>query len=308
MRILVTGATGFIGQRLCVMLEKDGHQIIRVSRSLEQDGSNQIKCDLSKEKLPKGSLEGLDVIFHLAAFTHDMRDITETIEDEYRKLNVVATENLAIEALKNGVKNFIFVSSIKAGGLARPGESMTEIDQREPDGVYGSTKRQAELALLSLTKNTQMKLVIVRPCLVYGPNVKGNLQIMLNGIQKGWFPPLPETGNRRSMAHVDDVVAALDFVLRNESTDREIYIISDLQEYSSRNIYEALCFSLGLQAKSWAIPVFVFRFLSYIHPKLREKVQKLLGDEYYSSAKLQQAGFFPKMTLSDINFSNYDKI
>lgn len=90
------------------------------------------------------------------------------------------------------------MSSVKAGGTAIAGQCMTEKIQGEPERIYGSTERKAELKLLEVGRQSGMQFSIVRPSLVYGPGVKCNLRMMLSGIDKGWFPPLPETGNRRS--------------------------------------------------------------------------------------------------------------
>jgi len=146
-----------------------------------------------------------------------------------------------------------------------------------------------------------MHVVIVRPALVYGPGVKGNLQLMRSGIEKGWFPPLPETGNRRSMIHVDDLVQALLLVAEDERANGEIFIASDGIAYSSREIYEALCHSVGKAVPSWSVPKIVFNWAGNLNPRIRYKVDKLLGDEYYSSAKLERLGFRAERTLTDWN-------
>ena len=104
---------------------------------------------------------------------------------------------------------------------------MTEEDQGEPEGIYGKTKREAELILLEIGRQSGMQVSIVRPSLVYGQGVKGNLRLMLSWIEKGWFPPLPEVNNRRSMIHVDDLVRALLLVAGDDRANGEIYIATD---------------------------------------------------------------------------------
>ncbi|MBT5466980.1 MAG: NAD-dependent epimerase/dehydratase family protein, partial [Candidatus Marinimicrobia bacterium] len=134
-------------------------------------------------------------------------------------------------------------------------------------------------------------VAIVRPALVYGPKVKGNLQLMCSGIEKGWFPPLPETGNRRSMIHVDDLVQALLLVAENSRANREIFIATDGKPHSSREIYEAMCRIVGKEVPHWSVPKFLFDLVGLMSPRIRYKVDKLLGDEYYSSEKLEALGF-----------------
>ena len=132
--IFVTGATGFIGRRLMVRLQGQETKVKVLSRFPHPDYETVV-CDLQKDSIPEGILEGVDTIFHLAGFAHDLRDATR-IESLYRKVNVDATVRLTKLAVSAGVKSFIFVSSVKAGGW-------TEVDG-EPEGVYGRTKREAE--------------------------------------------------------------------------------------------------------------------------------------------------------------------
>ena len=104
---------------------------------------------------------------------------------------------------------------------------MTEEDQGEPEGIYGKTKREAELKLLEIGRQSDMQVMIVRPSLVSGPGVKGNLALMQRGIEQGWFPPLPETGNRRSMIHVVDLVEALLLVAKDRRANGGIFTATD---------------------------------------------------------------------------------
>ena len=211
---------------------------------------------------------------------------------------ILITRLLLPELLVSGGK-LVFVSSVKAGGGTIVGRCMTEEDQGEPEGIYGKTKREAELKLLEIGRQSCMHVSIVRPSLVYGPNVKGNLRMMLSAIEKGWFPPLPETGNCRSMIHVDDLVQAILLVAEDGRADGEIFVATDGVPHSSREIYEAMCHVLGKVVPRWSIPKFLFDIVAIAHPQVRHKIEKLLGDECYSSEKLQSLGFKAKRTLKD---------
>ena len=201
-------------------------------------------------------------------------------------------------AVHQGVQHFIYVSSVKAGGTAIAGQCMTEDNQGEPEGIYGRTKREAELMLLEIGRQSGMYVSIVRPSLVYGPGVKGNLAIMRSGIEKGWFPPLPETGNRKSMIHVDDLVRAIFFVAEDHRADGEIFIATDGLPHSSRKIYETICQQVNKTVPRWSVPKFLFDGVASVSSRFRYKVEKLLGDEYYSSAKLESLGFKAERTLN----------
>ena len=299
MKILLTGASGFIGSRLIKAINGNITVLSRVKNS----DFETVICDLQSNVIPDDALDSIDTVFHLAGFAHDMRDASK-IADLYFKVNVSATVQLANLAVKSGVKRFVFVSSVKAGGNPLLGTCANEEDQRNTEDIYGKTKREAELALLKIGKESGMHVSIIRPSLVYGPDVKGNLQLMLSGIEKGWFPPLPETGNRRSMIHVDDLVRAI-LLVADDRTNGEIFIATDGTPHSSREIYDAMCNIVGRSIPKWSLPKALFNIASLISPRIKYKINKLLGDECYSSAKLEALGFKAKKTLKDMNETSF---
>jgi len=300
MNVLITGVTGFIGQRLANAIGLE----IRVLSRVKQPNFETVICDLQSDVIPDDALYDIDTVFHLAGFAHDMRDASK-IADLYYKVNVSATVQLAELAVKAGVKKFIFVSSVKAGGTPNPKKCANEKDQSEPEGVYGETKHEAELKLLEIGKESGMHISIVRPSLVYGPNVKGNLQLMLSGIKAGWFPPLPETGNRRSMIHVDDLVRAILLIAEDKQANGEIFIATDGTPHSSREIYSVICNIAGKPVPKWSVPKFLFNLIALTSPKIKYKVDKLLGDECYSSGKLEALGFKSQKTLKEMNETSF---
>ena len=299
----ITGATGFVGQTLLRRLQKQDVTIKVLSRSLHPEYETVI-CDLQSEEIPFHTLDGIDTIFHIAGFAHDLRD-TSQLEQFYRSINLDATVHLAQLAVQSGVERFIYVSSVKAGGSSIVGHCMTELDQREPEGIYGKTKREAEIKLLEIGYHSGMHVSIVRPSLVYGPGVKGNLQLMQAGIESGRFPPLPEVNNRRSMIHVDDLVQALILVAEDDRANGEIYIATDGESYSSRQIYEAFCSVVNKAIPQWSVPKVIFDIVSLMSSRMRYKVNKLLGDECYSSKKLQSLGFKAQRSLREMNETDF---
>jgi nucleoside-diphosphate-sugar epimerase len=128
---------------------------------------------------------------------------------------------------------------------------------------------------------------------------------MLLAINKGWFPPLPETSNKRSMIHVDDLVRAILLVSEDNTTNGKIYTATDGTTYSSREIYNAMCISLEKSIPKWSIPKLAFDIVSLVSPRIKYKINKLLGDEYYSSTKLEVLGFRAQKTLKDMNETSF---
>ena len=298
MTILITGATGFVGQRVCNMLLQDNQKIRVISRNPSNSFDDLVEVDLALGEVKKDIFDDVTAVFHLAGYAHDLRSSADS--RMYYRLNVEATKNLAQTASDCGVSSFIYISSTKAGKSDDQG-----VSSNNGQGIYGKTKRDAELAILNIASHSQMRVNIIRPALIYGPNVKGNLKSMLQGIQQGWFPPLPKIGNRRSMVHVDDVARCIVHVNNKISINEQIYNLTDNQEYSSSEIYDIFCQVLGKRIKKHRLPMILFTFLSLIHPSIKYKIDKLLGSETFSSSKIISSGFQPKKTLKHINETNY---
>lgn len=295
----VTGASGFIGIRLVNALEAQAASIRILSRN-KMAGLDTVICDLHSESIPGDAMEGVNTVFHLAGFAHDMHNSSKD-QHLYQAINVDATVRLAKLAIISGVKQFIFLSSVKAGGMTFRGKCMKETDQSEPEGIYAESKRKAELKLLEIGHQSGMHVSIVRSSLVYGPDVKGNLSMMLSAIKKGWFPPLPEVGNRRSLVHVDDLVRAMILVAEDDRTNGEIFIVTDGEPHSSREVYEAMCCVLGKTIPRWSVPKFLFKLIAYVSLHNRYKIDKILGDECYSSNKINSIGFKAQQSLKEMN-------
>jgi len=302
-KYLITGESGFIGKHLLGLL-KNYQTEIRVIARKKNHNYETFVCNLGSEKIPYAALDSIDTVIHLAGLSHDVKNPL-TSSKLYYDVNVSATIDLAQAAVDSGVKSFVFVSSTKAGGNPIFGSCADESDQFEPEGIYGKTKREAEIQLLKIGEDSDMSISIIRPSLVYGPGMKGNLKLMLNGIKKSFFPPLPETGNIRSMIHVDDLVNAILLISENDLTNGEIYIATDGESYSSRDIYNIMRDVAGKRPLKWSVPKFVFLSLALISPRIRYKIDKLLGDQCYSSKKLKLLGFVPKRKFKEMNETSF---
>jgi len=302
---LITGATGFIGTQLLNLLNGINKDFRIISRHLVP-GLDCVILDFNDlDNIPDAVFNNVDTVIHLAGIAHDLEGFPENYKI-YQAVNVHATIKLAESAAQNKIKKFIFVSSTKANSAVLSKKCMSEVDSGgSPEGVYGKTKREAELRLLKIGKKSGMHVSIIRPSLVYGPNVKGNLQLMSSAINNGWFPPLPETGNRRSMIHVDDLVRAILLVVKDKRANGEIFIATDGIPHSSREIYNAMCNVLGKSIPKWSVPKFLFDMISLINPRIKYKVDKLLGNECYSSEKLEKLGFRAQRVLKEMNETNF---
>lgn len=314
--MLVTGATGFIGQRLIAALgERSGVSILVLTRDIARvravwpDGLVTGRIgDLARTETLNHVCDDVETVFHLAGYAH-ATDVSPNEEEMlHQRITVAGTEALLTAARKSGVRRFVFVSSVKAMGEGGDG-LIDESRMPEPTTSYGRAKRSAEVSVLAAGQGTGMHVAILRLPLVYGAGNKGNIPRMIAAIDHARFPPLPEVGNRRSMVHVDDVVQALLLVADRPEANGQIYLVTDGRAYSSRAIYLAICRALGKAPSRWVVPVAALRFAAYLGDLFRrwfgcwlpfnsEVLGKLLGSAWYSNAKIQrELGFRARRTL-----------
>jgi UDP-glucose 4-epimerase len=298
-KCLVVGASGFVGKVLCKQLQAEGIYVRALIRKEQKgDWNEAIVTDLENfQKHEAEIFEGIDTIYYLASIAHN-----KAPESRYQKVNVDLCLQFAERAIANHVKCFIYVSSTKA--MADPQDKVVdETFLDEPLDSYGLSKRKAEKGLLALSKNKETgfeHLVILRPCLIYGPGVQGNLYLMMSMIDKDMAPSLPETKARRSMVSVNDVARALLAAAKHPQAHRQIYILTDKQAYSVKQMEKAMRHQLGKKAPRWQVPGLVFELAKRI-PVASALVEKLSRSALYSSAKIEkELGWQPSQTLNDV--------
>lgn len=311
-RVLVTGATGFIGRRLVKALREVGTKVLALSRGSEawgDEGVASIAADLTEASAIENVCAGVDGVFHLAGYAHAGDANDERAAGIHRQLTVGGTFALLREACRAGVKRFVFVSSVKAMGEGSEDDCIDETAPALPASEYGRAKLEAEQLVLSCNRDHGMHACVLRLPLVYGPGVKGNLHSMIKAIDYGRFPPLPKVANKRSLVHVDDVVRALLVSLKNPAAKGEVFILTDGRIYSTYDIYISIRRALGKTPATWAMPLSMLRMIAHIGDTVgyirarpfffdSETLNKLLGSACYSSKKIEQRlGFEPSQTL-----------
>ncbi len=303
--VLVTGATGFIGQSLCKALASKGVDLHVLGRSRPDFDAKFHKWDMT-DGIDAEALAGIDTVFHLAGKAHAL---AETSQDsaEYFRINTEATEKLLQACKKQGVKTFVYFSSVKAAGdgVGLMDESVLD----ESDTPYGQSKRASEK--LVLEGGYVSHPTVIRPSMVYGNTGKGNLPKMIQAVRSGRFPPLPEVNNRRSMVHVDDVVRAAILVAEHAASAGQVYIVTDGNAYSTRQMYEWICNALNKPVPNWSLPLFVLKLLASVGDLIgtvrghrfifdSDALEKLTGSAHCSSAKIeQQLGFKARRNLRE---------
>lgn len=266
MRILVTGATGFIGTRLCQVLIEQGHTVIGLSRrgSGTVAGVDYRAKDFIDTPSLRDCVDGMDCIVHLAGRAHVM-DPRNDAPELYREVNHEATVRLARLALEAGVKRFVFVSTIRVNGNASDQQRFTEASAPQPVVAYDRSKLDAENGLRALLDGTPTEWVIIRPPLVYGAEALGNFRTLLKVVEKGLPSPLAQVSNARSLISVDNLANLIALAIQHPDAAGQLFLASDGSDVSTHQILVAL--AQGMQMRLWSIPVppsllaFLFRLI-----------------------------------------------
>lgn len=305
-RILVTGANGFIGGMLCRALKATAVYVVASTRAPNHGPWDEVIPWVAGRDEPL-LIPKLDTVFHLAGKAHSLSQGRQD-DDEYFRINTEGTRRILEAAAGAGVRRFVFFSSVKAMGEG----SQTCLDEAaycHPGTPYGASKLAAEK--LVLEGGYVPEPVVIRLSMVYGNTQKGNLPRMIRAVEKGRFPPLPETHNKRSMVHVDDVVRAAMLVAESTEAVGQTYIVTDGTPYSTRQIYAWICEALGKPMPGWNVPMPVLKAIARVgdgigHLRRRrfmfdsDALDKLIGSAWYSSRKLEdELGFEPKYHLRD---------
>jgi UDP-glucose 4-epimerase len=238
-RILVTGANGFVGAALCKRLEQESIRYISAVRTKSRDADYAIGT-FNADTDWSDALRNCDAVIHLAARVHVMAEYESDPLRAFREVNVLATENLARQAVSHGVRRFVFASSIKVNGEATMHIPFTAGDKPAPDDAYGQSKLEAEFALARVANETGLEVVVVRPPLVYGPGVRANFLKLMQLVRQGVPLPFGAVNNCRSLVAVDNLVDLLLTCVRHPDATGGTFLVSDGQDVSTQALIRML--------------------------------------------------------------------
>ena len=242
MKVLVTGASGFVGSMVCARLSEAAHDVVACSRSrVEQPGIFYVASpELGPEADWGAALDGADTVVHLAARAHFLGErSSHEIDALYSRVNTEGTVRLARQATEAGVKHFIFVSSI--GAMAESSETILTVDTPcAPSTPYGKSKLGAELALKQIAVAGGMAYSIIRPPLVYGSGNPGNMERLLKLVKTGLPLPLASVRNRRSFIYVENLVDLIVTCLGNPKAFGKTFLPSDGDDLSTAELIEKI--------------------------------------------------------------------
>ncbi len=282
MKLLITGASGFIGSRLCETLRQQGHTVVAAPRTGD------------------APLFGVDAVVHLAARVHVMHDTAADPLALFRAVNVDATLELAHQGAACGVKRFVFISSVKVNGeVTQPGRPFTEADAPNPQDAYGLSKFEAEQGLRALAKTTGLEVVIIRPPLVYGPGVKANFDALMRAVQRGWPLPLGAVHNQRSLVALDNLVDFIGVCSVHPKAANQTFLVSDGHDISTTELVRGLARAEGVSPRLLPLPVWTLEALAAMLGK-RKAVQRLCGNLQVDISKARdQLGWVPPLSVEE---------
>lgn len=290
MKLLITGSNGFVGRALTTRLERDGHTLVKATRDVigDIDGATDWTALLAD----------CEAVVHLAARVHIMNDTAEDPLRECRKTNTEASVNLARQAAQAGVKRFVFISTAKVHGEGRDapyGESDTPV----PFDAYATSKWEAEQQLAKVAADTGMELVILRPPLVYGPQVGANFLKLMGLVARSVPLPLGAIHNRRSMVFISNLVDAICQSISHPKAAGHTFLVSDGQDVSSAQLVQLLANALGKRAWLIPVPVVILKLAGTLLGK-QAQIERLTGSFAVSNALLcQTLGWKPPFSLKE---------
>ncbi|MDE1465176.1 NAD-dependent epimerase/dehydratase family protein [Spartinivicinus poritis] len=285
MNILITGATGFVGQSLCNFLSRKEQVNLIVGASRSETKINgchktiNLYCDNGQitvqDQLVK-HLQNIDVVIHLAGRAHVMRDSGFDIEAAYYKANVEYTCKLAEAAAQSGVKRFVFLSSIKVNGEST-NHPFTASDIPSPDDTYGCSKKSAEECLFKIAKNSTLEVVVIRPSLIYGEGMKGNLSSLLKLVKRRIPLPLGAVKNKRSLCSLDALCNLIWLCVMHPNAANQVFLAADNKPISTVELVNAIAKGLGVKARFIKIPQFILKLVGFCLGK-KDQMERVLGN------------------------------
>jgi nucleoside-diphosphate-sugar epimerase len=302
-RLLITGATGFVGIAVCEQAMHHGFSVkgaVRIHGGVSGCIEPFVVGEINVATDWGSALRDVNVIVHLAARVHVMHDTATDPLTAFRTINVDGTLNLARQAVAAGVKRFVFISSVKVNGESTlPGRAFAEADAPNPQDAYGQSKHEAEQGLRQLAADTGMEVVVIRPPLVYGPGVKANFAALMRAVQRGWPLPLGAVHNQRSLVALSNLVDFIVTCITHPQAANQTFLVSDGQDLSTTELVRGMAQAAGVPARLLPVPVWALQAGASLLGK-GDAVQRLCGNLQVDISKARSLlGWVPPVSVEE---------
>jgi nucleoside-diphosphate-sugar epimerase len=262
--IAVTGASGFIGQRVCSHLVRQGYSVRALTRDPSRIGpgvQTHLTPDLRSVELLRTGLRGVNAVIHLAGRAHVMSD--RAGDAAYREVNVDGTRAVALAAAAESVGQLIFASSVKA--IGEGGDvALSDSTPEQPRDAYGRSKLEAERLLFEISERERLPVTVLRFPLVYGPGVKGNVRRLFDAVWRGFPIPVGGVHNMRSMLGVDNVLLFVSRILAIPIASRRPFLLSDAETVSTESLVKLIGTGLGRKPRIITLPISLLRGIARV--------------------------------------------
>ena len=326
--VLITGASGFVGSHLAPALVREGWSLRRVVRSqdsvdkdsVDKDSVDKVLVDkdsvdrtlvdktlgdevvirsIGPETDWRAALAGVDAVVHLAARVH-LKHREQAVQ-LYRDVNTAGTLHLARSAAMAGVRQFVFVSTVHVNGRSNDGRApFSENDVPTPCGPYGMSKAEAEAGLRTLAPDSNMKVSVIRPPLVYGKGAKGNFALLTRAVKLGLPLPFASIHNRRAFLAVQNLSSFILWQLSHPdpASQFEIFLVADKEQVSTPEFIERIASAVGKRPRLFGVPPELLGRLLKVIGRL-DAHDGLLGSLEIDVSKAVSTGWQPDVSLDE---------
>ncbi len=301
-RVLVTGASGFVGRALCAALGEAGHEVVASTRGAAEPWIAGLEIrpipDIGPDTDWSGALAGVDAVAHLAARVHVMKEHHAQPLAAYRRVNAAGTRRLAEAAAANGVGRVVFLSTVKVNGETSGSAPFRESDPPAPRDDYALSKLEGEQALAEVAAHIGLETVVLRPPLIYGPGVKGTFLRLLELCRRA--PPLPlgAASNRRSLIFLGNLVNAVTACLTRPEAAGQTYLVRDGEDVSTAELIRRVGAALGRPARLFPMPGVLLRLAGHLTGR-SDAVGRLLDSLAVDDGKIRtQLDWTPPFTMA----------
>ena len=302
MRVLVTGASGFIGGAVCREFVRHGEQVnaaVRRAGSAPEGCREIIVPDIGRHGSWKEAVSGNEFVVHCAARVHVMREQASDPFAEFHRVNVGGTRRLAEAAAEAGVRRFLFISTVKVNGEETSEKPFDENDPPNPRDAYGRSKWEAEQEVLKIGVRSEMETVILRLPLVYGPGVKANFRALMRLCARGVPLPFGGIGNARSLLYLGNLTDAVALCLTHPAAARKIFLLRDGEDLSTSALVRRLYRVMGKSDRCFALPPVLLHLMALLTNR-KSEIARLVGSLVVDDGRIRhELGWRPPFSVDE---------